>query len=209
MSWAGGSFGARGRCLLAPNASPMTLDGTNTWVLRESESARSVVVDPGPSILAHLDAISDVAGDVAVVLLTHHHADHAEAAREFAERVGCGVRALDPAYRLGSEGLTGGDVHVLAAVRAISAAHQGRRDALEEFLGASLGTGVPSSPWASLAQGLGGKEAADMLGISEPTVRTHLQRIFAKTDTVRQSDLLRLLHNSTPPIHPLQRSASQ
>ena len=52
----------------------------------------------------------------------------------------------------------------------------------------------------ALAQGLGGKEAADMLGIGEPTVRTHLQRIFAKTDTSRQADLLRLLHNSTPPI---------
>ena len=35
MSWAGGSFGERGTCVLAPNASPMTLDGTNTWVLRE------------------------------------------------------------------------------------------------------------------------------------------------------------------------------
>ena len=44
------------------------------------------------------------------MLLTHHHADHSEAAREFAERVGCGVRALDPAYRLGSEGLGEGDV---------------------------------------------------------------------------------------------------
>ena len=51
-----------------------------------------------------------MAGEVAVVLLTHHHPDHAEAAREFAERVGCGVRALDPEYRLGSEGLADGDV---------------------------------------------------------------------------------------------------
>ncbi len=54
--------------------------------------------------------MAETAGDVAVVLLTHHHADHSEAAREFAERVGCGVRALDPAYRLGSEGLGEGDV---------------------------------------------------------------------------------------------------
>ena len=45
-----------------------------------------------------------------VVLLTHHHADHSEAAREYAERHGCGVRALDPAYRLGTEGLGEGDV---------------------------------------------------------------------------------------------------
>jgi len=109
-SWAGGSFGERARCVLAPNSNVMTLDGTNTWVLREPGARRSVVVDPGPSILSHLDAVASVAEQVAVVLLTHHHADHSEAAREFAERVGCGVRALDPSYRLGSEGLGDGDV---------------------------------------------------------------------------------------------------
>ena len=52
----------------------------------------------------------------------------------------------------------------------------------------------------ALAQGLGAKEAADMLGISEPTVRTHLQKMFSKTGTPRQADLLRLLQNSTPPV---------
>ncbi len=110
MSWTGGVFGERGHCVLAPNADEMTLDGTNTWVLREPGARRSVVVDPGPSHMAHLDAVAEQAGDVAVVLLTHHHLDHSEAAREFAERMGCGVRALDPAHRLGSEGLAGGDV---------------------------------------------------------------------------------------------------
>lgn len=109
-AWHGGSFGSVGACVLAPNASPMTLDGTNTWVLRAPDSARSVVVDPGPPDPGHLDAVAEAAGDVAVVLLTHHHLDHSEAARAFAERVGCGVRALDPAYRLGTEGLGEGDV---------------------------------------------------------------------------------------------------
>lgn len=52
----------------------------------------------------------------------------------------------------------------------------------------------------ALHQGLGGMEAADMLGISEPTIRTHLQRMFSKTGTSKQTDLLRLLHNSRPPI---------
>jgi len=52
----------------------------------------------------------------------------------------------------------------------------------------------------ALSQGLGGMEAADMLGIGEPTVRTHLQRMFSKTRTSKQTDLLRLLHQSTPPI---------
>lgn len=58
----------------------------------------------------------------------------------------------------------------------------------------------------ALAQGMGAKEAADMLGISEPTVRTHLQRTFSKTGTTRQVDLLRLLQNATAPI---QHRASQ
>lgn len=110
MSWSGGSFGAHGECVLAPNANFMTLDGTNTWILRDVDSGRSVVVDPGPLDDGHLDEVAERAGDVHAVLLTHHHLDHSEAARTFAERAGCGVRALDPAYRLGSEGLGEGDV---------------------------------------------------------------------------------------------------
>ena len=115
MSWTGGSFGAASACVLAPNANIMTLDGTNTWVLRPAGSPRSIVVDPGPPDATHLEAVAREAGDVAVVLLTHHHLDHSEAAREFAERVGCGVRALDPACRLGSEGLGEGDVVALGS----------------------------------------------------------------------------------------------
>src|SRR5690606_18616577 len=88
----------------------MTLDGTNTWVLREPGASRSVVVDPGPSILSHLDEVASYAEQVAVVLLTHHHLDHSEAAKEFAERMGCAVRAHDPAHPLRSEGLGDGDV---------------------------------------------------------------------------------------------------
>jgi len=55
----------------------------------------------------------------------------------------------------------------------------------------------------ALAQGLGGKEAADMLGISEPTIRTHLQNIFSKTGTSRQADVLRLLQSATAPASSL------
>lgn len=108
--WAGGEFGSRAQCVLAPNPGIMTLDGTNTWVLREPGSRRSVVVDPGPLDEAHLDRVTEAAGEVGVVLLTHGHADHSEAAKVFAERAGCGVRALDPQHRLGGEGLHDGDV---------------------------------------------------------------------------------------------------
>ncbi|HEU0287429.1 MAG TPA: MBL fold metallo-hydrolase [Nocardioidaceae bacterium] len=100
----------RARCVLAPNAGPMTLDGTNTWVLREPDARRSIVIDPGPLDDGHLAAIHEAADPVGVVLLTHRHLDHSEGARAFAEAAGCGVRALDPAFRLGSEGLGEGDV---------------------------------------------------------------------------------------------------
>ena len=108
--WAGGPFGERAECVLAPNPSPMTLDGTNTWILREPGSHRSVVIDPGPLDESHLARVLSAAGEVAVVLLTHGHLDHSESAARFAELARCGVRALDPRHRLGSEGLVDGDV---------------------------------------------------------------------------------------------------
>lgn len=108
--WAGGEYGDRGRCVLAPNPGMMTLDGTNTWVLREPGADRSIVVDPGPLDDAHLAAVAEVAGQVETVVVTHHHIDHTEAARSFAERMGCGVRGLDPQQCWGSEPLVDGEV---------------------------------------------------------------------------------------------------
>jgi glyoxylase-like metal-dependent hydrolase (beta-lactamase superfamily II) len=112
--WAGGPFGTRAQCVLAPNAGPMTLDGTNTWVLHEPGSTRAIVVDPGPDDERHLAAVLDVVhtrgAQVAVALLTHRHNDHSGGIRRFAELAGCPVRAFDPAYRLGDEGLADGDV---------------------------------------------------------------------------------------------------
>lgn len=103
---------ARASLVLAPNPGPMTLDGTNTWILSASPS-QSIVIDPGPLDEGHLRGVLATAGDerrVALVLLTHGHADHAEGAAWFAREAGCPVRALDPAHRLGSEGLADGDV---------------------------------------------------------------------------------------------------
>jgi glyoxylase-like metal-dependent hydrolase (beta-lactamase superfamily II) len=106
QSWAGGTFGERARCLLAPNPGIMTLDGTNSWILTEPGASRSVVIDPGPIEGGHVDELDEETGDVALVILTHHHFDHSEVAVDFATRKGCPVRALDPAYCFNGDPLT-------------------------------------------------------------------------------------------------------
>jgi glyoxylase-like metal-dependent hydrolase (beta-lactamase superfamily II) len=89
--------------LLAENPSVMTLEGTNTWVLRAPGSTDCVVVDPGPDDETHLRRVL-AAGPVTEVLLTHGHPDHADGAARFAELAGgIPVRAL-------GDGLRGGDV---------------------------------------------------------------------------------------------------
>jgi glyoxylase-like metal-dependent hydrolase (beta-lactamase superfamily II) len=110
--WHGGATTDRAVCVLAPNASAMTLDGTNTWILREPGSALAVVVDPGPDDASHLDAIEVALGDArcARILLTHGHPDHAEGAGALRSRTAAPVAALDPAHRLGDEGLADGEV---------------------------------------------------------------------------------------------------
>jgi len=119
--WFGGAVGENAFCVLAANPGPMTLDGTNTWVLSAPGSAEAIVVDPGPDDPAHLAAVlNQVRSRGAVVvqtLLTHGHADHSAAARRFAELTRAPVRALDPAHRFGGEGLTDGAVVEVAGLR--------------------------------------------------------------------------------------------
>jgi glyoxylase-like metal-dependent hydrolase (beta-lactamase superfamily II) len=63
--------------LTAPNPGPMTLDGTNTYVVGRDPA---VVIDPGPDDAGHIEAIREVVegrGGIGTVLLTHSHSDHA------------------------------------------------------------------------------------------------------------------------------------
>jgi glyoxylase-like metal-dependent hydrolase (beta-lactamase superfamily II) len=70
----------------ADNPSPLTLDGSNTYVTKHW------VVDPGPADPEHLDAVLAAAGgEVAGIVLTHGHADHAAGAEPLAERTGAPV----------------------------------------------------------------------------------------------------------------------
>jgi glyoxylase-like metal-dependent hydrolase (beta-lactamase superfamily II) len=77
------------KLVVAPNPSPLTLEGTNTWVVG------GWVVDPGPAIAEHLDAVVAAAGDVTGIVLTHSHLDHSESAAELAARQG-GVEVVLP-----------------------------------------------------------------------------------------------------------------
>ena len=99
------------RHLLAPNPGPMTLEGTNTWLVGDPGAGPVVVIDPGPNDIGHRARLLEAApGGIAAVLLTHRHADHSAGAPALAAAAvpGCPVRAVDPAYRLGGGAL--GDV---------------------------------------------------------------------------------------------------
>ncbi len=74
----------------AANPSPLTLDGTNSYVVD------GWVVDPGPADPAHLDALLAAAGGrIEGIVLTHDHSDHSEGAAPLSERAG-GARVVRP-----------------------------------------------------------------------------------------------------------------
>jgi glyoxylase-like metal-dependent hydrolase (beta-lactamase superfamily II) len=92
--------------VLAANPGPMSLDGTNTWILREPGSPSAIVVDPGPDNETHRAAVLAAAGRIEQILITHRHIDHTAGARRLAEHSGAPVRALDPEFRYGSKSET-------------------------------------------------------------------------------------------------------
>lgn len=89
--------------LLADNPGPMSLDGTNTWLLGRPAAAR-VVVDPGPADEVHLLRVAEQARPE-VILVTHGHGDHTDGSRRLHELTGAPVRAADPAHCVGGEPL--------------------------------------------------------------------------------------------------------
>ena len=80
----------------APNPSPMTLSGTNSYVI-DAGNGEAVVVDPGPAIARHLDALMANAAErglrITTIAVTHGHPDHAPAAAPLAQRTGAKVWA--------------------------------------------------------------------------------------------------------------------
>jgi glyoxylase-like metal-dependent hydrolase (beta-lactamase superfamily II) len=98
--------------VLAPNPSPLTLEGTNTFVVAEPGAGTVVVIDPGPADDGHARAVLGACDGrrVELMLLTHTHVDHAEGAHAFAERAGAPLAAIAPGWASpGAPDLAAGD----------------------------------------------------------------------------------------------------
>ncbi len=103
------------RRVLAPNPSPMTFRGTNTYLLGDSDLA---VIDPGPDDAKHLNAILQAIGSdtVSAVFVTHAHVDHSPLSRKLADHVNAPIYAFSNAsggrssvmQHLAKSGLVGG-----------------------------------------------------------------------------------------------------
>lgn len=102
------------RTLLAPNPGPMTLEGTNTYLVGAGREL--VVVDPGPADAAHLDRIA-AAGDVALILVSHRHPDHTDGIAGLVERTGAPVRAISREFCVDGDPLVDGEVIEVAGTQ--------------------------------------------------------------------------------------------
>ena len=83
------------RRIVAPNPSPYTLHGTGTYIIGKNEIA---IIDPGPNIKAHIDAIlRETEGEkITHIIVTHTHADHSPAARPLSDLTGAIIMGYGP-----------------------------------------------------------------------------------------------------------------
>jgi glyoxylase-like metal-dependent hydrolase (beta-lactamase superfamily II) len=96
--------------LLADNPGLLTLEGTNTWVLRGPRSDELVIVDPGPDDDDHIARVAAL-GRIALVLISHRHSDHTDGIDKLVELTGATVRSAGSGFLRGLGGeLTDGEV---------------------------------------------------------------------------------------------------
>ena len=103
--------------VLQNNPNIMTLDGTNTWLLRASGADEVILVDPGEEDATHLETVLAAAGRIATVVLTHGHYDHCQVAGRVHELTGAPVRAIDADLCIGAPAFDDGEVIEAAGLR--------------------------------------------------------------------------------------------
>jgi glyoxylase-like metal-dependent hydrolase (beta-lactamase superfamily II) len=123
------------RRIRAGNPSPMTGSGTNSYLIGEGDGL--CVLDPGPALPAHFDALRAAIGTarVGAILVSHAHLDHSALARPLAEATGAPVLAFGDAtcgrsavmQALAAQGLTGGGEGVDLSFAPDSALRDGDR----------------------------------------------------------------------------------
>lgn len=99
--------------VLCPNPSYSSLEGTNSWIIRGPEDKVSVVIDPGPEDEGHLNVLHQKAAEVALILITHRHHDHADSIDRFRQLTGVPVRSFDASYSRGADALKDGEIITL------------------------------------------------------------------------------------------------
>jgi len=103
--------------LLCNNPGLLTLEGTNTWVLRGPGSDEIVIVDPGPVDEEHITKVAEL-GTVSLVLISHKHEDHTGGIDKIVDLTGAVVRARGSGFLRGLGGpLTDGEVIDAAGLR--------------------------------------------------------------------------------------------
>jgi glyoxylase-like metal-dependent hydrolase (beta-lactamase superfamily II) len=103
--------------LLCDNPGLLTLEGTNTWVLRAPGGDEMVVVDPGPDDAEHLGRLAAL-GRIPLVLISHRHGDHTDGIDTIVDATGATVRAVGSGFlrRRGAQ-LRDGEVIEAAGLR--------------------------------------------------------------------------------------------